>query len=121
MLRRFLPCIIALTSTLPLLADSPEVLNFVRQNCVACHNPTAKAGDLDLKQFTAAKTFTENREIWERVLEKLKTGQMPPPATPQPPAATVTAVTGWLQAEFTRQDGLLKPEAGRVTARRLNR
>src|SRR5207249_7394448 len=41
--------------------------------------------------------------------------------SPQPPAAVTTAVTGWLQSEFTRQDRLVQPDAGRVSARRLNR
>ncbi len=46
---------------------------------------------------------------------------MPPPGLPQPPPAAVTSVTGWLRSEFTRQDSLIQPDAGRVSARRLNR
>src|SRR5207245_9810346 len=68
-----------------------------------------------------AKTSDESRELWEKAPEKPRTGQMPPPTAPQPTAATITGVTRWLESEFARQDRVAKPEAGRVTARRLNR
>ena len=69
----------------------------------------------------SAKTFDENRGTWERVVTKLKAGAMPPPGVPRPPAAEITAVTRWLETEFARQDSIVKPDAGRVAARRLNR
>ena len=40
---------------------------------------------------------------------------------PAPPTEATAAITGWLENEFARQDALLKPQAGRVAARRLNR
>src|SRR5216684_1363992 len=105
----------------PLGAASPEVLAFVQKSCVACHNAKVKSGDLDLGALQTDKTFDADRETWEKVVEKLKTGQMPPSATPQPPATTTASVIRWLESEFARQDRTVKPEAGRVNARRLNR
>src|ERR1700738_4374528 len=107
--------------SLPLAAEAPDMFAFVEKSCVGCHNAKLKSGDVDLKTLHTAKTFEEDREIWEKVVEKLQTGKMPPPGTPQPPAATTATVTGWLQSEFARQDRLVKPDAGHVTARRLNR
>lgn len=106
---------------MPLGADAPDLFAFIQTSCAACHNATVKSGDLDLKALQTAKTFEENREIWEKVAEKLQTGKMPPARAPRPPAETTTAVTGWLQSEFARQDSLVKPDAGHVSARRLNR
>src|SRR5205823_471476 len=40
---------------------------------------------------------------------------------PRPPAETVQALIRWMESEFARQDRLLRPEPGRVSARRLNR
>ena len=40
---------------------------------------------------------------------------------PKPSAESVKAVTRWIESEFARQDRLIRPEAGRVSARRLNR
>lgn len=81
---RALP-ILYLAVSVSLAGESRDVLAFVETSCTGCHNPKVKAGDLDLKAFEKPLTFSENREVWERVLEKLKTGQMPPPAVPQPP------------------------------------
>src|SRR3954471_24341321 len=105
----------------PLSAASNEVFAFVDKSCVACHNPTVKSGNLDLKASQTEKTFEEDRETWEKVVEKLKTGQMPPPGGPRPLAAATAAVTSWLESEFARQDRAIQPGAGRVSAHRLNR
>src|SRR5947209_991243 len=119
---RSLPLLIASgISSLPLAAASPDVFTFVEKQCAACHNPSVKSGDLDLKALLASNTFVENRETWEKVVEKLSTKQMPPRGAPQPPPEITSAITGWLKSEFDRQDRAIQPEAGRVSARRLNR
>ena len=119
---RVLPIMfVAAAVCLPLAAEPPEVFAFVQKSCIGCHNASVKSGDVDLKSLQTAKTFDQDREIWEKVVDKLKTGQMPPPGTPRPPEATTKSVTHWLEAEFDRLDRMVKPEAGRVTARRLNR
>jgi hypothetical protein len=105
----------------PVFAESRDVFSFVQKNCSGCHNASARAGDLDLVSLKAANTFETDRETWERVVEKLKLGQMPPAGMPHPQPEATAAVTGWLETEFVRQDALLKPQAGRVGARRLNR
>src|SRR5215831_12655912 len=107
--------------SLPLRAAAPKVLGFVQKSCVVCHNSRVKSGDVDLASLQSAKTFDENREIWEKVVEKMKTGQMPPPGTPRPPSSLTDEITRWLESEFARQDRAVQPEAGRVTAHRLNR
>ncbi len=115
------PLSILILLSLPLAAQSTDVSAYLQKNCVTCHNATVKSGDVDLKSLQAPKTFEADRELWEKVVEKIKTNRMPPPGAPQPPAADNTSVTRWLQAEFARQDRAVKPDAGRVTARRLNR
>lgn len=46
---------------------------------------------------------------------------MPPKGLPRPDAGDLKTVTTWIQSEFDRADKAIKPEPGRVTARRLNR
>src|SRR6202035_4558532 len=46
--------------------------------------------------------------------------EMPPKGVPRP-AAQMEALTKFVQAEFERADRNVKPDPGRVTARRLNR
>ena len=118
--RLLISCLLfSLRTAMP--ADAPEVFVFVQKNCAACHNPAVKSGDVDLKTPQSAKTFDEDRSIWEKVVEKLKTGQMPPPGVTRPSANSVLAVTKWIESEFSRQDRAAKPDPGRVSAHRLNR
>jgi hypothetical protein len=64
---------------------------------------------------------TRNREKWEIILRRLEAGEMPPRGLPRPDAGDLKTVTTWIQSEFDRADKAMKPEPGRVTARRLNR
>ncbi|MDQ6698954.1 MAG: DUF1592 domain-containing protein, partial [Acidobacteriota bacterium] len=116
-------CVIlaAVAPVFPSIADDGATLAFVQKRCVACHNATVTSGGINLSAYRDAKTFAQNREIWERVLAKVKTGEMPPPPLPKPPAAEIHAVTSWLESEFARQDNSVAPDAGLVAARRLNR
>src|ERR1043165_9576201 len=94
----------AVSVYMPLAAESRDVLAFVEARCAGCHNATSKSGNLDFAALQSPKTFEENRETWEKVVAKLKMGQMPPPGLPRPPAETVNGITNWLAAEFARQD-----------------
>jgi mono/diheme cytochrome c family protein len=98
-----------------------SVKPFLAENCVACHNAKRSSGSLDLEQFKTAADIAEHRETWEHVVQKLQTGEMPPKGAPRPAEAEIKAVIGWLEKEFARLDRLVKPDPGRVTARRLNR
>ncbi len=102
-------------------AFEKSVLPFFAENCYVCHNAKKQSGGLNLEAYKTAASITQNRERWEMVLLKLRTGQMPPAAMPRPDAAQSKAVIGWIEGEFARADRLIQPDPGRVTARRLNR
>jgi hypothetical protein len=106
-----------------LAGSSPEsfqttVQPFLAKNCVACHNDKLQSGGLNLK---ASADVQKDRDQWEQVVEKLKAGSMPPKGMPRPAPDQVASVTKWLEDDFARQDAAMKPDPGRVTARRLNR
>lgn len=65
--------------------------------------------------------MTTSREGWEHILSKIHTGEMPPKGVPKLPAEQLEALEAYVQGEFDRVDRAAKPNAGRVTARRLNR
>jgi hypothetical protein len=115
--------LIFLTLTLPfgLAASEQKVFGFIEKSCTACHNAKMMQGGVNLKIPHEMKTFTEDRDLWEKVAEKVKTGQMPPPGLPKPKTDEVAAVTHWLEGEFLRQDRAMKPNAGRIAPRRLNK
>ncbi len=94
---------------------------FLAKNCALCHNEKAKTAGLNVGAYTSPAAVEEHRDVWENILKKLKAGEMPPKGMPRPDPEQLRAVTGWIEAEFDRADKLAPVEAGRVTARRLNR
>lgn len=104
------------------MAQTPNpVFGFAKKNCYGCHNKANPSGDVDLTSMKLESDFDEHREVWERVVSKIKSGEMPPSSLPRPALADRDAVTKYLEAEFARQDRTAKPDPGKVTARRLNK
>src|SRR5439155_15221950 len=64
--------------------------------CVTCHNQKLHTADLALDTVDVTNP-SANGEVWERVIQKLRAGSMPPPGRPRPDAATYRAMAGWLE------------------------
>ena len=94
---------------------------FVTKNCIACHNSKALSGGLDLQSQTAADFTTKDRDLWERVVTKVRNGEMPPKPLPPPKQVDIDTFVGFLESEYSRIDRKTPADPGRVTARRLNR
>jgi mono/diheme cytochrome c family protein len=91
--------------------------------CVACHNVKARSAGMD----SAVKLTLDNLDlsqvgpsaaVWERVVRKLRAGQMPPAGMPRPDAATYESMIAWLENELDRQ---AVPHAPPPGLHRLNR
>ncbi|MES1262114.1 MAG: DUF1592 domain-containing protein, partial [Acidobacteriota bacterium] len=110
------PLLAIVVATFCLGAESYDqtVQPFLSKNCVSCHNPNLKTADLDLQ---ASKT----PDVWSRVLEKIRSGEMPPKGLPRPDPAQAAAVAKWIEAELAREEKAAGPDAGHIVARRLNR
>ncbi len=91
------------------------------RSCVPCHNASVASGSVNLVPFNKETTLAEHREAWDRILLKIRSGEMPPPGSPRPPQDKVDAVVEYLTGEFEKADRNIKPDPGRVTARRMNR
>jgi len=95
---------------------------FLGEFCYGCHgNKGEPENGLNLESFQTAASLIDARNHWEDVIGKLRGGEMPPIEEEQPEEKRRQAVAGWLEREFTRIDRVTPPNAGRVTARRLNR
>jgi mono/diheme cytochrome c family protein len=90
--------------------------------CSECHNPTDLSGGFDVNVYRSVDTLATDRERWESILAKLKSREMPPDdAVIQPSDEQIHTLVKLLEKEFERADAAMKPDPGRVTARRLNR
>ena len=108
---------------------SPEafqqtVVPVLSQRCFGCHNDRARLGNLSLEAYTDPAAALGHPEVWQKVLNRLTAGEMPPRnATPLAPAE-LAAVLAWIKNVPGVSAGASVPttgSAGRVTARRLNR
>lgn len=92
---------------------------FVATYCATCHNDRLRAGGLTLDGAHVGDPAT-HPELWEKVLHKVATGQMPPPRQPRPQPADLRDVTATITAALDRA-ATERPDPGRVGAHRLNR
>lgn len=93
----------------------------LRKSCQPCHNDRMASGNLNIIPFSAVSSIHEGRDEWERILQKVRTGEMPPKGMPRLTQEQVKDLIATIQGEFEKADRNVKPDPGRVTARRLNR
>ena len=101
---------------------SREGTPFLKQFCFDCHSGDEAAAELALDAFTDNRSLIENRDVWDRVLDMLTTGQMPPSDSDhQPTLEASDAFVAHIEAIFEHADRTAKPDPGRITVRRLNK
>ena len=101
---------------------SREGTPFLKQFCFDCHAGDEPAAELALDAFTDNLSLIENRDVWDRVLDMLTTGQMPPSESEhQPTLEESDAFVAHIEAIFEHADRTAKPDPGRITVRRLNK
>ncbi len=91
------------------------------KTCFPCHNEQLTSGGLNITPYLAPTSLNTNRDGWERIMRKIRSGEMPPRGIPRPPQEQIDALSKFVQSEFDAADAKIKPDPGRVTARRLNR
>ncbi|MYH28025.1 MAG: DUF1592 domain-containing protein [Acidobacteria bacterium] len=87
--------------------------------CVTCHNERLQTAGLMLDRLDVSQVHA-NAETLEKVVRKLRSGQMPPEGRPRPDAETLDAFAGALEAALDHA-AAVDPNPGRVASRRLNR
>ena len=103
----------------PSFADT--VAPVLQRNCQMCHNDKMASGNLSLEHFKEASTIDTRREAWERIVAKVRAGEMPPKGAPPIAADQRDAMLRHIEGAFEAADRARPPDPGRVLARRLNR
>jgi mono/diheme cytochrome c family protein len=97
-------------------ADDPQTV--LTRTCVGCHNDRARAGNLSLQSFDVA-TAGQHLETTEKMIRKLRAGQMPPAGSRRPEEVALAALADALEAQADAQAAKASP--GRRPFQRLNR
>ena len=88
--------------------------------CVVCHNDRLRTADLVFDGLDLARVG-DHADVWEKVVQKLRSGAMPPAGRPSPEGAARNGFASWLEAALDRA-AAARPDPGRRPAvHRLNR
>ena len=99
-------------------ADPPSRELFDRY-CVTCHNQRLLTGGLALDEVDPTRVAA-HAPVLEKVVHKLRSGQMPPEGRPRPDRAEIDTFVTRLEHALDRV-AEADPNPGRVASRRLNR
>lgn len=88
--------------------------------CLKCHSTEKHKGDLDLERFTSSSEVLKHHKVWERVVEQLTLGEMPPQEKPQPTPEQKRQLLDWVNHALEEAALANAGDPGPVVLRRLN-
>jgi mono/diheme cytochrome c family protein len=105
----------------PAKPDPVAIRPFLEQHCVDCHGPTTVKAGLRLDTLKAEFDDPEKARVWQKVLDRVQAGEMPPKKQPRPPQADTKQALAWMHENLLAADRRAQSPAGSVVLRRLNR
>ena len=88
--------------------------------CANCHNAKSASGGFDVTPFLKPESLTTQREGWDDILGKLRSGEMPPEGAPKP-QAQIDALIQFVQGELDKGDGARFHGRGNLSPNRQGR
>ena len=93
---------------------------FLQKHCVKCHGAEKPKAGLSLHTFKDSKSILKERKLWDKAIDQIESGEMPPEERPQPTAAEKKAFANNVRALYAKVDAG-KPDPGEMQIRRLTR
>jgi mono/diheme cytochrome c family protein len=107
------------------LADSEDfdqaVRPFFETHCVRCHGPAKQKGEFRVDTLTRDFANQGAAVRWGDVLERLKTGEMPPKGEPKPKPGESARIVEWVTARLKEGEAARSAKRERVTFHKLTR
>src|SRR5262249_32211775 len=66
------------TARPPSDAFAHVVQPFITRHCLPCHDDQMKTAELNLAAYRRPEDVFLNRELWERIAQRIHAGEMPP-------------------------------------------
>ena len=89
--------------------------------CLDCHDAETQKGKVNLEALSFKVTTIKQAEIWQKVLNAMNSGEMPPKKKPQPKNAEKADFLDDLAQTMVLARKKLSDSGGKITMRRLNR
>ena len=94
---------------------------FFKKHCLDCHDSATQEGGVDLEALSFTIATIEQAERWQKVLNVLNSGEMPPEDSGQPSGIEKADFLDELAQTMVSARRSLADSGGRITMRRLNR
>ncbi|MBT4887210.1 MAG: DUF1587 domain-containing protein, partial [Planctomycetaceae bacterium] len=94
---------------------------FFTTHCFECHDTETQEGGVDLETLSFTIATIEQAERWQKVLNVLNSGEMPPEDSEQPDGNEKADFLDELAQTMVSARRSLADSGGRITMRRLNR
>jgi hypothetical protein len=94
---------------------------FLKDNCLTCHNAEKQKGKVRLDDIAFTLDSVEKADLWQKVLNSINSGEMPPEDEKQPSPAAKTDFLDDLSRTLVTARTALSDSGGKITMRRLNR
>ncbi|MDZ4847708.1 MAG: DUF1592 domain-containing protein [Pirellulaceae bacterium] len=98
-----------------------EHRDFLKMHCVKCHNADKSEGEARLDDISFEIADIETAERWQKILNALNAGEMPPEDSKQPTEIEKTRFLDNLSQTMVSARRKLGDQGGVITMRRLNR
>jgi len=89
--------------------------------CIDCHNSETQEGGVRLDDLDFVIADIESAERWQKVLDVLNSGEMPPESEKQPQQSDKATLLEHLSSNLVLARRILNDQGGAITMRRLNR
>lgn len=94
---------------------------FIKAHCLDCHDSATREGKVDLETLPSQINTLEQAELWQKVLNSLNAGEMPPEDSEQPGNDEKADFLDDLARTMVAARKVLSDSGGKITMRRLNR
>ncbi len=101
-------------------AEYAEVRKVLNEFCITCHSTEKQKGELDLERFTTFADVKREPEIWQKCLEQMADGEMPPKNKPQLSAEQKQKLETWIGGTLDAIGRENAGDPGPVGLRRLS-
>src|SRR5215831_8730175 len=88
----------------------------INQYCLGCHNDKLKTGGLALDKVNV-EDVSQNPEIWEKVVHKVRARYMPPSGLPRPDEKAYQSLVSYLETSLDHWSAT-NPHPGRTATLR---
>ena len=119
--------LLLLASSVIQAADAPQARLdekhrvFFKDYCVECHSEKKQKGKLRLDDISLTLDSVENADRWQKILNQINSGEMPPEDSKQPEKEAKTDFLDSLSRTLVVARQSLGDVRGKITMRRLNR